>query len=124
MGGSEQKKRSMFPVFMFIGMGIGFLLIDKFGGLGFVASMFIGMGIGFLFDSLFRIEEREVHIEFPIKLSGLIHMTIGAAFIFGGALAIIAPEILLENMKFFIGLGFIAVGVFLLTYGFRVVKAK
>jgi len=101
MGGSEQKKRSMFPVFMFI-----------------------GMGIGFLFDSLFRIEEREVHIEFPIKLSGLIHMTIGAAFIIGGALAIIAPEILLENMKFFIGLGFITVGIFLLTYGFRVVKAK
>ncbi|MEM2849285.1 MAG: hypothetical protein QXI36_03305 [Candidatus Bathyarchaeia archaeon] len=42
----DKRKRFLFPVFMFTGMGVGFLLIESIGGLGFVSAMFIGMGLG------------------------------------------------------------------------------
>jgi len=100
------KKHSLFPVFMFIGMGVGFLLIDSLGGLAFVSAMFIGMGLGFLFDSFVRIEERKVSVEIPIKASGIITSIIGAIFIVGGALALISPELLTQYTTYFIGLGF------------------
>jgi len=77
------QRHSLFPVFMFIGMGVGFLLIESLGGLAFVSAMFIGMGLGFLFDNLVRIEERKVSIEVPVKASGIITSIIGVIFIVG-----------------------------------------
>ena len=118
------KKHSLFPVFMFIGMGVGFLLIESLGGLAFVSAMFIGMGLGFLFDSFVRIEERKVNVEVPVKASGVITSIIGAIFIVGGALALISPELLTQYTTYFIGLGFIIVGIYLLLYGYGLVKSK
>jgi len=118
------KKHSLFPVFMFIGMGVGFLLIESLGGLAFVSAMFIGMGLGFLFDNLVRIEERKVSIEVPVKASGIIASIIGVIFIVGGALAMIAPDFLVKYTTYFIGLGFIIVGIYLMLYGYSLVKTK
>jgi len=118
------KKHSLFPVFMFIGMGVGFLLIESLGGLAFVSAMFIGMGLGFLFDSFVRIEERKVSVEIPIKASGIITSIIGAIFIVGGALALISPELLTQYTTYFIGLGFIIVGIYLMLYGYGLVRGK
>ena len=118
------KKHSLFPVFMFIGMGVGFLLIDSLGGLAFVSAMFIGMGLGLLFDSFVRIEERKVSVEVPVKAGGIITSIIGAIFIVGGALAFIAPELLTRYITYFIGLGFIIVGIYLMLYGYGLVKGK
>ena len=118
------KRHSLFPVFMFIGMGIGFLLIESLGGLAFVSAMFIGMGLGFLFDSFVRIEERKVSVEIPIKASGIITSIIGAIFIVGGALALISPELLTQYTTYFIGLGFIIVGIYLMLYGYGLVRGK
>ena len=118
------KKHSLFPVFMFIGMGVGFLLIDSLGGLAFVSAMFIGMGLGLLFDSFVRIEERKVSVEVPVKAGGIITSIIGAIFIVGGALAFIAPELLTRYITYFIGLGFIIVGIYLMLCGYGLVKGK
>ncbi len=118
------KKHSLFPVFMFIGMGVGFLLIESLGGLAFVSAMFIGMGLGFLFDSFVRIEERKVSVEIPVKASGIITSIIGAIFIVGGALALISPELLTQYTTYFIGLGFIIVGIYLMLYGYGLVRGK
>ena len=118
------KKHSLFPVFMFIGMGVGFLLIDSLGGLAFVSAMFIGMGLGLLFDSFVRIEERKVSVEVPVKAGGIITSIIGAIFIVGGALAFNAPELLTRYITYFIGLGFIIVGIYLMLYGYGLVKGK
>jgi hypothetical protein len=42
--GSERKRRHVFFLpLMFIGMGIGFILIPYLGSTTFVAAMFIGM---------------------------------------------------------------------------------
>ena len=120
----SDKKHSLFPVFMFIGMGVGFLLIESLGGLAFVSAMFIGMGLGFLFDSFVRIEERKVSVEIPIKASGIITSIIGAIFIVGGALALISPELLTQYTTYFIGLGFIIVGIYLMLYGYGLVRGK
>jgi len=118
------KKHSLFPVFMFIGMGVGFLLIESLGGLAFVSAMFIGMGLGLLFDSFVRIEERKVSVEVPVKAGGIITSIIGAIFIVGGALAFIAPGLLTRYITYFIGLGFIIVGIYLMLYGYGLVKGK
>ncbi len=120
----SDKRHSLFPVFMFIGMGVGFLLIESLGGLAFVSAMFIGMGLGFLFDSFVRIEERKVSVEIPIKASGIITSIIGAIFIVGGALALISPELLTQYTTYFIGLGFIIVGIYLMLYGYGLVRGK
>ena len=120
----SDKKHSLFPVFMFIGMGVGFLLIESLGGLAFVSAMFIGMGLGFLFDSFVRIEERKVNVEVPVKASGVITSIIGAIFIVGGALALISPELLTQYTTYFIGLGFIIVGIYLMLFGYGLVRGK
>ena len=120
----SKKKHSFFPVFMFIGMGVGFLLIESLGGLGFVSAMFIGMGIGFLFDNLVVIEERKVSVEVPVKASGIVTSVIGVLFIIGGVIALTMPELLEKLATYFIGLGFIIIGIFILIYGMRLVKAK
>jgi len=120
----SDKKHSLFPVFMFIGMGVGFLLIESLGGLAFVSAMFIGMGLGFLFDSFVRIEERKVSVEVPVKASGIVTSIIGLIFIVGGALALYNPNLLAEYSTYFIGLGFIIVGIYLLLYGYGLVKSK
>ena len=105
-------------------MGVGFLLIESLGGLAFVSAMFIGMGLGLLFDSFVRIEERKVSVEVPVKAGGIITSIIGAIFIVGGALAFIAPELLTRYITYFIGLGFIIVGIYLMLYGYGLVKGK
>jgi len=120
----SDKKHSLFPVFMFIGMGVGFLLIESLGGLAFVSAMFIGMGLGFLFDSFVRIEERKVNVEVPVKASGVITSIIGAIFIVGGALALISLELLTQYTTYFIGLGFIIVGIYLMLFGYGLVRGK
>ncbi len=122
MSKSKDKKKSFVPVFMFIGMGIGFLMMDKLGGVGFVSLMFIGMGIGFLFDTFITIEEKEIKFKAPIKIGGLINMLLGLTFIIGGAAAIVIPEFLIRNMNLFLGLGFIAIGLFIFIYGYSIFK--
>jgi len=47
---------------------------------------------------------------------------IGAIFIVGGALAFIAPELLTRYTTYFIGLGFIIVGIYLMFYGYGIIK--
>lgn len=120
----NKRKHFLFPVFMFIGMGVGFLLIESIGGLGFVSAMFIGMGLGFLFDNIIAIEEKKVRIEVPVKISGIVTSIIGIIFITGGTITLIAPELLKELVIYFIGLGFILVGVFILIYGLGLIKSK
>ena len=123
MSGSEDKSRKrLMPVFMFIGMGVGFMMIDYLGGTAFVAFMFIGMGLGFLFDTFFEVEARRVKAQVPLKVGGMITMALGLIFVVGGALAVLAPDLLMKVMTFFIGLGFIAVGIYLLIHGFSLVK--
>jgi len=86
--------------------------------------MFIGIGLGFLFDSFVRIEERKVSVEVPVKASGIVTSTIGLIFIAGGALALYNPNLLTEYSTYFIGSGFIIVGIYLLLYGYGLVKSK
>ena len=125
MSEAERRKRGVFLVFcMFVGMGVGFILIEQLGGLGFVASMFIGMGVGFLLDALITVEKRRIAVKIPIKAGGLTSMLIGALFIMGGGLAIAAPELLERYAVQFVGLGMIAVGVYLMLFGYSYVKAE
>lgn len=120
----DKRKHFLFPVFMFIGMGVGFLLIESIGGLGFVSAMFIGMGLGFLFDNLIVIEERKISVEVPVKISGITTSIIGILFIIGGTVTLIAPELLEKLATYFIGLGFIVVGIFVLIHGLGLIKSK
>ncbi|MEM1558440.1 MAG: hypothetical protein QXL27_05515 [Candidatus Bathyarchaeia archaeon] len=120
----NKRKHFLFPVFMFIGMGVGFLLIESIGGLGFVSAMFIGMGLGFLFDNLIVIEEKKISVEVPVKIGGIATSIIGVLFIIGGTVTLIAPELLEKLATYFIGLGFIVVGIFILIYGLGLVKSK
>ncbi|KYH37954.1 MAG: hypothetical protein AYL29_001360 [Candidatus Bathyarchaeota archaeon B24] len=125
MSEAERRRKGVFLVFcMFVGMGIGFILIEQLGGLGFVASMFIGMGVGFLLDALIAVEKRRIAVKIPIKAGGLVSMLIGALFIAGGGLAIAAPELLKRYAVQFVGLGMIAAGVYLMLFGYSYVKAK
>lgn len=121
---NSKRKHFLFPVFMFIGMGIGFLLIESLGGLGFISAMFIGMGLGFLFDNLIVIEERKISVEVPLKISGIVTSAIGVLFIVGGAATLIAPELLEKLATYLIGFGFIVVGIFILIHGLGLVKSK
>ena len=57
-----ESRKKLMPIFMFIGMGIGFMMIDYLGGTAFLAFMFIGMG--------------------------LITMALGLIFVMGGVLAV------------------------------------
>lgn len=119
-----KKKRIFFLPLMFIGMGVGFILIDYLGGEAFVASMFIGMGIGFLLDSLFSVEEREIVFEKPYKLSSLSLMIIGLIMILGGGLYLVNPTLLESIKQILIGLVIIAVGLFILTSGYKLYISK
>lgn len=118
----KEKKPPLFPVFLFIGMGVGFLLIPV-SPFAFISSMFVGMGLGFLLNEVVVIEERRIRMETPTKIGGIASMAIGALFIVGGILSIIAPNIVQQFATVFIGLGFRAVGLFIFFYGLDLLKA-
>lgn len=118
-----KKKPPLFPVLLFIGMGIGFLLIP-ISPFAFIASMFVGMGLGFLLNEILVIEEKNIKIEMPMRIGGLTTMIIGVLFIAGGVISIIAPDLLQQFAVIFIGLGFITVGIFIFFYGLGLLKAN
>ena len=124
MNKEESERLHLFPVFLFIGMGVGFLLIESVGGLGFVSAMFVGMGLGFLFDSLVVIEEKRLRIEIPTRTTGIAVSVIGCLFIIGGVTALIMPDMLEIVAAYLVGLGFIALGIFILMHGLGLVRAK
>ncbi|MBC7129793.1 hypothetical protein H5T51_01050 [Candidatus Bathyarchaeota archaeon] len=124
MDEDKSERKVFFPVFLFIGMGIGFLLIDFLGGLGFVASMFIGMGVGILFDNLVKPEGGKVSFEPPVQAGGIAAIVIGALFIAGGVSTILMPGLLETLAPYLIGLGLIAIGIIILVYGAGMLKAK
>ncbi len=121
---SETRKRRLFPFFLFIGMGVGFLLIDRLGGTAFVACMFIGMGLGFLFDSIFEVRTEKVEVKMPTSLAGVALALIGVIFILGGFSFLFFGELIKRLMHYFVGLGFIVVGIFLLIQGTLVFRRK
>lgn len=119
----EKHRRHVFFVpLLFIGMGVGFILIPFLGGEAFTASMFIGMGIGFLLDSIFTIEEKTVTIRRPVTTAAVSLMIIGAIFIVGGALFIINPKFLRIISDILIGLGFVTAGIFIFLSGYSIFK--
>jgi len=118
---TNEKKIPFFPVFLFIGMGIGFLLIEVAGGLAFVSAMFIGMGLGFLFDSIVTVKKKKITVELPVKASGIVAMLIGMIFIAGGTLALIQPQLIMNLSTYFIGLGFIVVGIYIMLQGYSLI---
>jgi uncharacterized membrane protein HdeD (DUF308 family) len=118
-----KRKRVFFAPFLFIGIGVGALLIDPLGGNAFVASMFIGMGIGFILDSFFSVEKHEIRVQTPVRLGSFAMMIVGALFIIGGLSAIISPQMLSKLMPYLIGMGFILGGVFMLISGFRMSRS-
>ncbi len=116
---SEERRHAFFVPLMFIGMGIGFLLVDYLGGTAFVASMFIGMGIGFLLDSVFTIENRMV-----VRVRGssnLFLFTLGAIMVVGGLLYIIFPKIIQIIGDYLVAAGFILFGLYIM---FRAMERK
>lgn len=123
MGEDRKKSRVFFPFFLFVGIGLGFLLIEFFGALAVVALTFVGLGLGFLFDSIVIVEERRVTVGFPVKISGVVYCVVGVIFIISGILSMIAPELLINYVIYFMGLGFVVVGAYLLVYGLRLVEA-
>jgi len=121
--GSERKRRHVFFLpLMFIGMGVGFILVDYLGGEAFVASMFIGMGIGFLLDSMFSVEEKKLIFEKPYKIGSISLMLIGLLLIIGGGLFIVKPDLLASIKEILIGLVIIAIGLFILTSGYKLYR--
>ncbi|RLF98391.1 MAG: hypothetical protein DRN49_05960 [Thaumarchaeota archaeon] len=118
----SERRKPFFLFFMFTGMGVGFILIPVFGGLSFPAAMFIGMGLGFLFDSIIVVEERKMSVEVPVRIGGIIMMLVGLLMIIGGSIMLAAPRLLERLIPYFIGLGFIAGGAYVLVAGLSIVK--
>ncbi|MCD6509921.1 MAG: hypothetical protein J7L11_06000 [Thermoprotei archaeon] len=114
---TEKKRKSLFPFAMFMGMGVGFLLIERLGGTAFVACMFIGMGIGFLLDALIKLEEEVVKVRLPMRAGGFVLSTIGVLMIIGGILTLTVPDLLANIIYYLIGLGLIAIGLYILFSG-------
>ncbi|MEM4488411.1 MAG: hypothetical protein QXK88_06415 [Desulfurococcaceae archaeon] len=118
-----KRKPPLFPVFLFIGMGIGFLLIPV-SPLAFISSMFIGMGLGFLLNEVVVIEEKRVKIEIPMRVGGITMVIIGTLFIAGGVFSIVAPDLLQRYATVFLGIGFITAGALIFFYGLGLLRAK
>ena len=123
MGKSGKKKRVFFPFFMFLGVGLGFLLIEFFGASAVAGLMFVGMGLGFLFDSVITVEERTIAVRSTVKMGGIVYCIVGVIFIVCGALSMIDPKLLVNHVIYLMGLGFIVVGAYLLVSGFRFIEA-
>ncbi len=70
-----KKVRFLIP-FLFIGMGIGFLLETLGSILLFMASMFVGLGVGILLDMINRLNNSR----------SFVHLVIGAPIVFFGLL--------------------------------------
>ncbi|MEM2005086.1 MAG: hypothetical protein QW705_06575 [Zestosphaera sp.] len=121
MNEEKGKKKLPFPMFLFIGMGIGFMLIP-ISPFAFIASLFVGMGLGFLLSEIIVVEEKRIRAEFPVRMGGIASMLIGLVFIAGGLLSIIAPKLLEQYATVFIGLGFIVTGLFIFLYGLELLK--
>lgn len=86
--------------------------------------MFIGMGLGFLADSLLSVKKGEVRIEVPVKAGGLVMVVVGLVLALGGVLVIAAPEPLKAMVSYFVGVGLIAVGAYVLLAGVGALRLK
>jgi len=117
-----KKKWVFFPFFMFVGVGVGFLLLEQFGGLAVVGCMFLGLGLGFFLDSIVTVERKEIRAELPAKVGGMIYCAVGAVFIVSGILTMISPQLLVDYVTYLMGLGFIVVGAYVLVFGFKLAK--
>lgn len=123
MSEDRKKKRVFFPFFVFVSVGLGFLLMERLGMIAVVALMFVGLGLGLLFDSTVTVNERKVNVELPVKLGGIIYCVIGGVFVVSGLLTMISPRLLVDYATYLIGLAFIVVGAYLLISGFRLVES-
>jgi len=123
MSEDKKKKRVFFPFFMFVSVGLGFLLIERFGATAVVALLFVGLGLGLLFDSTVTVQERKVSVELPVKAGGIIYCVIGGIFIVSGLLTMISPRLLVDYVTYFMGLAFIVLGAYLLVSGFKLIEA-
>ena len=121
--GGKKGKGVFIVSLMFIGMGIGFILIDIIGGVAFVASMFIGMGLGFILDTFIEIRESKISFTMPLSVSGIVMVLVGLSMITGGLIVMFVPSLLEKIMPYMIGVIFIAVGAFILAGGFRILKS-
>jgi uncharacterized membrane protein HdeD (DUF308 family) len=108
---------------MFVGVGLGFLLLERLGVAAFVAVMFVSLGLGLLLDSIVTIEKREVRAELPVKVGGIVYCIVGAVFVVSGLLTMISPQLLVNYVTYLMGFAFIVVGAYLLVSGFRLVEA-
>ena len=122
MGENGKKKWVFLPFFMFIGVGIGFLLLDQFGGLAVIVCTFLGLGLGFFLDSIVTVERKEIRAELPARVGGVIYCAVGVIFIVSGILTMISPELLVNYVTYLMGLGFIIVGAYILVFGFKLAK--
>ncbi len=89
---------------MFIGMGLGFLLINVFGGNAFVASMFIGMGPSFIMDLFIEVRENRISFIFPSSFSGITIIVVGLAMVIGGFTLLFAPNMINKIMPYIVGI--------------------
>ena len=87
----------------------------------FPVFLFIGMGLGFLFDSIVTVKKKKITVELPVKASGIVAMLIGLIFIAGGTLALIQPQLIMKLSTYFIGLGFIVVGIYIMLQGYSLI---
>jgi len=118
---SKSKKHIFFLPLMFIGMGLGFLLENWYAH-AFVACMFIGMGVGFFLDSFFVVEEKKIRAKKIYKSSSITLTFLGIAFILAGIAYLFKPSLLEMIGDYLIALGFIVVGVYILTKGIESLK--
>ena len=79
--------------------------------------MFIGTGVGFLLDSIFVIEEREIKIIKPYKISSLALMLVGATFVIGSVIYLVNPLLLRHIQEYLIAIGLIGFGLFIFIKG-------
>ncbi len=108
------RKRKFFLPCMFIGMGIGFLLMNWIET-AFVACMFLGMGVGFLLDSLFVVEEKKIKANKVYRSSSVALAILGLSLMLVGVLLLVSPKMLEVLETYMFGFGFIIFGLFILV---------
>ena len=108
---------------MFVGVGLGFLLIDRLGVEAFVAVTFMSLGLGLLLDSIVTVKKREVRAHLPVRAGGIVYCIVGVVFLVSGLLTMISPRLLVDYVTYLMGFAFIVVGAYLLVFGFKLVEA-
>jgi len=98
----------VFVAFMFIGMGVGYLLGNT------AAGLFIGMGVGFLAMAYLKPREKEIDLR-KEPWGSVILALVGLGFIFGGASLLLGFEVPWDKLGgiflMLMGLAFLAMAL-------------